>query len=52
VFERAAPKALERVNRLIHSREVGQGNTTREINDQLLDELAAAYREAAVVTRA
>lgn len=49
VFERASPRALERVNAILQPREVGQGTTAREIDEQLLEELAAAYREAASI---
>jgi hypothetical protein len=47
VFERCAPQALVRVNELLAPGEVGQGNATRNVTDELLDVLTSAYREAA-----
>ena len=46
VFERRAPETLPRVERLA-SVQIGQGNTTREVSDELLEAIADAYREAA-----
>jgi hypothetical protein len=46
VFERRAPGSLPRVEQVAPVR-VGQGNTTREVSDELLEALAEAYREAA-----
>jgi hypothetical protein len=46
VFERRAPNSLPRVEELAPVR-IGQGNTTREVSDELLEALAGAYREAA-----
>ena len=43
VFERRAPKSLERVEQLV---KVGQGNTIRTASDELLQALTDAYREA------
>jgi hypothetical protein len=47
VFERRAPKTLSRVERIAPV-QIGQGNTTREISDELLEALTDAYREAAL----
>jgi hypothetical protein len=47
LFSRRAPVALSRVDELVGPSGVGQGTTTREVNDELLDALSAAYREAA-----
>ena len=44
VFVRRAPNALARIETSIMS--IKQGNTTREISDELLEELTAAYKEA------
>jgi hypothetical protein len=46
VFERRAPETLSRVERIAPV-QIGQGNTTREISDELLEALTDAYREAA-----
>ena len=46
VFERRAPENLPRVEEVTSGR-VGQGNTTYEISDELLEALTDAYREAA-----
>jgi hypothetical protein len=46
VFERRAPETLPRVKRLAPV-QIGQGNTTREVSDELLEALTDAYREAA-----
>jgi hypothetical protein len=46
VFERRAPKTLSRVERIAPV-QIGQGNTTREVSDELLEALTDAYREAA-----
>ena len=46
VFERRAPKSLPRVEQAA-SMSIGQGNTTREVSDELLEVLTDAYREAA-----
>lgn len=51
VFERRAPNALAVVNELIAPLTVGQGNTTREVTDELLAALTEAYREAMTATR-
>jgi hypothetical protein len=45
VFERRAPSTLDSVEAEL-GRPVGQGNTTKEISDALLDLLKMAYREA------
>ncbi len=45
VFERRAPKSLERIEQSFTP--IKQGNTLREISDELLDALTAAYKEAA-----
>lgn len=47
VFERKAPQALLTVEAYIAPATVGQGNNAPEPTDELLDLLAAAYREAA-----
>jgi hypothetical protein len=46
VFERRAPKSLPRVERVAPVK-IGQGNTSREVTDELLEALTDAYREAA-----
>lgn len=46
VFERKAPRALERVAALIAPVEVRQGNSIREASPELLAALTDAYREA------
>jgi hypothetical protein len=43
VFERRAPKSLARIELMTP---VKQGNTIREVSDDLLDALTAAYQEA------
>ena len=47
VFARRAPENLPRVER-IPPVQIGQGNTSREITDELLEALTDAYREAAL----
>jgi alkylated DNA nucleotide flippase Atl1 len=47
VFEKKAPDMIRPVEALIAPLEIGQGKTTREASDDLLDVLAEAYREAA-----
>jgi len=46
VFERRAPESLPRVEQVAPVR-VGQGNSTREVSEELLEALTDAYREAA-----
>ena len=46
VFERRAPESLSRVEQVAPV-QVGQGNTTREVSDELLEALTDAYQEAA-----
>jgi hypothetical protein len=46
VFERRAPESLPRVEQLA-TVEVGQGKTTYEVSEELLEALTDAYREAA-----
>lgn len=46
VFERRAPESLPRVEQVAPV-QVGQGNTTSEVSDELLEALTEAYREAA-----
>lgn len=46
VFERRAPESLPRVEQAAPV-QIGQGNTTYEANDGLLEALTEAYREAA-----
>jgi hypothetical protein len=45
VFERHAPETLPRVERIAPV-QIGQGNSTREVSDELLEALADAYQEA------
>jgi alkylated DNA nucleotide flippase Atl1 len=52
VFERRAPVALLRLEELIAPIEVRQGNSTRDVTDDLLDVLRAAYLEAGERARA
>ena len=47
VFEHNAPQALAEVERLIAPERVRHGTRIRDVNDELLDALTAAYREAA-----
>jgi hypothetical protein len=47
VFERFAPEALSKLEAAIAPRRVAQGNTIRDISDDVLGALADAYREAA-----
>jgi alkylated DNA nucleotide flippase Atl1 len=46
VFVRRAPSAIEHVEALIAPVTIGQGNTTREVTDELLAALRGAYEEA------
>jgi len=46
VFERRAPESLPAVEVEAAPARVGQGTSTREITDALLDHLTEAYREA------
>ncbi len=46
VFDKKAPDFIHRVEALASTR-IGQGNTTRNINDELLDALTKAYEAAA-----
>lgn len=48
VFERRAPSTLSCVEQLAAPHKVGKGTTTRDISDELLEALTAAYREAAL----
>ena len=52
VFEKKAPASIAIVESLIAPLEIGQGNTTREVSDELLKALAEAYRQAAPTTGA
>lgn len=47
VFERRAARSSARVEAALAPQRLGSGNSIRDINDELLDALAAAYREAA-----
>lgn len=47
VFERRAPIALKTIESMPTGLKIGQGNTARDISDELLDLLSDAYREAA-----
>jgi hypothetical protein len=47
VFERHAPRSIERIEQLIAPARLGQGNTVRTVDDELLAALTAAYEEAA-----
>ena len=46
VFEKKAPQFIDRIEELAKTR-VGQGNTTRNISEQLLQTLTEAYEHAA-----
>ena len=46
VFERRAPESLDRLNSVLAPQTVGQGNICRDVSDDLLAELTAAYRQA------
>jgi hypothetical protein len=46
VFARGAPENLPRVEQVVPV-QVGQGNTTYEVSDELLEALTDAYRGAA-----
>ena len=50
VFERRAPLSIERVESVIAPLKIGGGNTVRDITQELLDALTAAYREASTET--
>lgn len=50
VFMRRAPVSLAQVEHVIDPLTVGQGNVTRNITENLLEALTAAYREAASAT--
>ena len=45
VFERRCPDSVETVEQPMGDQRVGQGNTAADLNDDLLDALAAAYHE-------
>jgi hypothetical protein len=45
VFERRAPRSLDAVEERLGKR-IGQGTTTREVTEDLLNDLTMAYREA------
>jgi hypothetical protein len=47
LFVRRAPETLKRLESLLGPDAIRQGNTTRDITDELLDALTAAYREGA-----
>ena len=47
VFQRRAPNSIDRIEALINGK-IGQGNTTYDISEALLEALAEAYREAAI----
>lgn len=49
VFERRAPRTMERVEVIIAPARIGRGTYAPEITEELLDALTAAYREAAGV---
>lgn len=46
VFERRSPSSLLTLDQMLAPKRVGQGNTTRDITDELLHALTEAYREA------
>lgn len=46
VFQRLAPRAMERVEMLLTPQKLGQGNIVRNVSDDVLDAIADAYREA------
>ena len=45
VFERHAPKSIERVEGAIAPLKIGQGNTVWEITPEVINALTAAYQE-------
>jgi hypothetical protein len=47
VFERRAPNQVEAVEAVIAPAKLGKGTTVRDVNDRVLEAVAAAYREAA-----
>lgn len=47
VFERRAPNSIDRIESLIAPMKIGKGNTLKNVSDELLDALGAAYAEAA-----
>jgi hypothetical protein len=47
VFERRAPRSLAAVEAAIGDLDVRQGSSVREVSDELLAALTAAYEEAA-----
>jgi hypothetical protein len=47
VFERRAPKSIEKIEALISPMKIGKGNVVRDVSDELLAALTAAYEEAA-----
>jgi hypothetical protein len=47
VFEKRAPRSMERVEELIAPVRIGQGNVIREPSDEALEALTQAYVEAA-----
>jgi len=47
VFERKARETIPRVEELLAPTALGQGNTTRDVSDELLQALSDAYRAAA-----
>lgn len=51
VFERRAPESIAPVEAIIAPATIGQGNTIRDIPDELLSALEKAYEEAAGETR-
>lgn len=46
VIQRRAPNCLPRIEQIVSPTAVGQGTTVRDISDELLEMLTAAYREA------
>ena len=46
VFERRAPNSMAAVEKIVSPIAIGQGNSVREISEELIDALTAAYREA------
>jgi hypothetical protein len=49
VFERRAPKALQQLETAIAPMKVGQGNTLRDVTEDVLRIIESAYREASGV---
>lgn len=46
VFDRRAPKSIEKIEGLIAPAKIAQGNSLSELSDDVLDAITGAYREA------